>query len=60
MAKSQEDRAYDKGYEDQRQERYDPPSGTSWTTAIHDVVVGRTEADKSYDGGREAARADGK
>lgn len=60
MSMSQEDRAHDKGNEDCRQGRYDPPGGSSWTTALRGPVFGNAEANKAYEAGRRSARADDK
>lgn len=60
MAKTNSEKAYDKGYEDSRQGRFDPPDGTSIPTLIGEQVFGRSEAAKGYDAGRDQEKADRK
>lgn len=60
MAKTDNEKAYDKGGDDYRQDRYDPPGGTGWTDHIQGQIAGYPETRESYQEGREAAKQDGK
>ena len=47
---------YDRGYEDQRKGRYEPPGGKSWAEVIGGQLFGRSQADRDYHRGREGVK----
>lgn len=43
----------DRGTEDRRQGRYNPPDGTGWTDSLTQQIFGETQANKDYRKGYE-------
>lgn len=47
---------YNRGVEDARQDRYEPPDGTGWDSVISGSIFGASQADQDYHDGYHTVR----